>query len=109
VHCMTTTTTLVGASSLQHFLKILHSISFVENLVFGSFICLTLIPLDTVLVPYLFFISSVKDFSLVLSSMYFFGFSPSVDNPMIYTIKSTSMNTVLVDIMVVAGGIYLHV
>jgi hypothetical protein len=83
--------TLVGASSLQHFLKSLQAINMVVDLVVDSLILLMINPLEPLSFLYFLFISSARAFSFVLSSKYYSGFSPSIGKPMIYANKSTSI------------------
>jgi len=80
------------ASSLQNFLRNLHSTSFISILFTGSLILFITIPLEPLTVPYVLFISSAGVFVLVLPSIYYLGFSPLVVRPVIFLIRSTSMN-----------------
>jgi hypothetical protein len=91
VHCTTAATTPVGTSSLQHLRRNFHAISFVSILVAASLILLIIIPCEPLSIPYVFFVSSTRDFSLVLSSRYCVRFSPIDGRPVIKEMSSTSM------------------
>jgi len=87
--------THAGASSLRYFLINLQSIKLVANIIIDSMILLIIIPRDSLSVPYVFFISSIRAFSFVLSSKYCSGFSPFVGRPEISAIKFMSIDTSL--------------
>jgi hypothetical protein len=92
VHYTIAAITPASASSLQHFLKSFQDKNFVSNIVVVSLIMLIMIPREPLSVPYVFFISSARDFSLVLSYKYCSGFSPSVGNPVVYAFRYTSID-----------------
>jgi hypothetical protein len=93
VHCATTVTSPTGTSSSHHFLRILHAMSFVAIWVDASLILLMMIPSDPLSVPYFFFISSSREFSLICSSRYCVGLSPIDERHVMNEISSTSMET----------------
>ena len=83
--------TPTGTSSLWHFRSILQATIFVLNCVATLLICLIIMPLVPLSVPYFFFISSANAFSLDLSSIISAGSIPPVGRPVICTISSTVM------------------
>jgi hypothetical protein len=90
-HCVVVMTTPVGTSSLQNLCNNLHAISFVAILVVVSFILLIIIPHKPLYIPYVFFISTTKYFSLVLSLKYYVGLSPIDGRPVMKEMSSMSM------------------
>jgi hypothetical protein len=91
VHCNATVTTLVGTSSLWYLHRNLHSISFVAIPMATSLILLMMILHDPLSIPYIFFISSMRAFSFVLSSRYYMGLFPIDGRPVMNAMSSTLM------------------
>jgi hypothetical protein len=66
---------------------------FVAIWVVTSLIIFIMIPCEPPFIPYVFFISSTKEFSLVLSSRYYEGLFSIYGRPMMNTINSMLMET----------------
>jgi hypothetical protein len=77
-HCVATSTTPAGTSSFLHLCISLQPNNLIANLVTISFMSFILIPLLPLSAPYFALISLEMDFSFVLSSKYYSGFSPSM-------------------------------
>jgi hypothetical protein len=87
--------TPIGTSSLRHFLSSLQDKIFAPNCVAALLICLIIMPLVPLSMPYLFFISYANIFSLDLLSIISAGSIPRVGSPIIYAISSTVMGMIL--------------
>jgi hypothetical protein len=72
-----------------------HAIILVSSLVAGSLILLIIIPQDPLIVPYVFFISYPRAFSLAYLSIYCLGFPPSVGRHVIVAIRTTLIYIIL--------------
>jgi hypothetical protein len=95
MHCVVAVTTPTGTYSFLHLCISLHDKNLVVNLVTESFMSLIAIPLFPLFVGYFSLISFEMAFSLVLSSRYYFEFSPSMGSPLITSLKSTLIGTIL--------------
>jgi hypothetical protein len=85
--------TLTVTSSLRHFWSIFHTMILVAIIFVASLILFIMILHKPLSMPYVFFISSTRAFSLVLSSRFYAGLLPIVGRPMMKEMSSTSIDT----------------
>jgi hypothetical protein len=92
-HYVASAKTPVGTSSLRHLRRNLHDINFMAILVDASLLLFIIILQEPLYVPYVFFISYARDFSLVLSFKFCEGFSLFDGRHVMNSMSSTSIET----------------